>query len=139
MEGRPFINRILVSLLTAFSFVAMSLSGIAAFIVPQGKVAYWTNWTFLGLSKTEWGNIHITTSVLFLIAGLWHTWYNWTTLMQYLRTMPGRMTVSTRDLIVAFLVTLFFTVGAVTKTPPLNYILSFNNWINTDFRNGHFI
>jgi hypothetical protein len=129
MEERPFINRILISLITALSFVAMSLSGIAAFIVPQGRVAFWTNWTFLGLSKAQWGNIHITTSVLFLIAGIWHTCYNWTPLMQYLRGIPGRMTASWRDLGIATLVTAFFTVGAVTKTPPLNYILNFNNWI----------
>jgi hypothetical protein len=129
MEDRPFINRVLISLVTGLSFVTMSLSGIAAFIVPQGKVAYWTNWTFLGLSKTQWGNIHITTSVLFLIAGIWHTCYNWTPLMQYLRGVPGRMTASRRDLGIAALVTAFFTVGAVTKTPPLNYILNFNNWI----------
>lgn len=129
MEARPFINRILISLVTALSFVAMSLSGIAAFVVPQGRVAYWTNWTFLGLSKTQWGNIHITTSVLFLIAGIWHTWYNWTPLIQYLRGIPDRMTASWRDLVIASLVTVFFTVGAVTKTPPLNYILNFNNWI----------
>jgi len=129
MEERPFINRILISLVTALSFVAMSLSGIAAFIVPQGRVAFWTDWTFLGLSKTQWGNIHITTSVLFLIAGIWHTWYNWTPLMQYLKGIPGRMSASWRDLAIAALVTLFFTIGAVTKTPPLNYILDFNSWI----------
>jgi len=129
MDDRPFINRILISLVTALSFVAMSLSGIAAFIVPQGRVAFWTNWTFLGLSKTQWGNIHITTSVLFLIAGIWHTCYNWTPLMQYLRGIPGRMTASWRDLAVASLITVFFTVGGVTKTPPLNYILNFNGWI----------
>ena len=129
MEDRPLINRILVSLVTAFSFVAMSLSGIAAFIVPQGKVAFWTNWTFLGLSKSQWGNIHITTSVLFLIAGIWHTCYNWSPLMQYLKGVPGRMSASWRDLVIASLITVFFTVGAVTRTPPLNYILNFNNWI----------
>jgi len=129
MENRPFINRVLISLVTALSFVAMSLSGIAAFIVPQGKVAYWTNWTFLGLSKTQWGDIHITTSVLFLIAGIWHTWYNWTPLMQYLRGVPDRMTASWRDLGIATLITLFFAVGAVTRTPPLNHILTFNHWI----------
>jgi hypothetical protein len=107
----------------------MSLSGIAAFIVPQGKVAYWTSWTFLGLSKTQWGNIHITTSVLFLIAGIWHVCYNWSHLMQYLRGIPDKVSARWRDLGVAALVTLFFTVGAVTKTPPLNYILDFNTWI----------
>jgi hypothetical protein len=49
--------------------------------------------------------------------------------MQYLKGIPGRMTASLRDLAIAFLITVFFTVGAVTKTPPLNYILNFNNWI----------
>jgi len=49
--------------------------------------------------------------------------------MQYLKGVPGRMSASWRDLAIAFLVTVFFTVGAVTKTPPLNYILNFNNWI----------
>lgn len=129
MEHRPFFNRNLISLVTALSFVAMSLSGIAAFIVPQGKVAYWTNWSFLGLSKTEWGNIHITTSVLFLIAGVWHTWYNWIPLMQYLKGIPGRVAASRRDLSVAILVTVFFAAGAVFRTPPLDQILIFNNWI----------
>lgn len=32
MEARPRINRILISLVTALSFVATSLSGTAAFI-----------------------------------------------------------------------------------------------------------
>ncbi|GEM_PF-266580 len=129
MKERPLINRVLISLVTALSFVAMSLSGIAAFIMPEGKVAYWINWTFIGLSKSEWGNIHITTSVLFLIAGIWHIWYNWTHLMQYLKGIPGRVSASWRDLSIAVLVTLFFSAGAVTRTPPLNYILTFNNWI----------
>lgn len=129
MEDRPLVSRILISLVTALSFLAMSLSGIAAFIVPQGRVAFWTDWTFLGLSKAQWGNIHITTSVLFLIAGIWHTCYNWTPLMQYLCGVPGRMAARWRDLAVAALLTAFFSVGAVTKTPPLNYILDFNTWI----------
>lgn len=129
MERQPFVSRVLISLLTALSFIAMSLSGIAAFIVPQGRVAYWTNWTFLGLSKTQWGNIHITTSVLFLAAGIWHICYNWTPLMQYLRGIPGTVSAHWRDLAVAAAITLFFTVGAVTKTPPLNYVLDLNAWI----------
>jgi hypothetical protein len=129
MERQPLFSRVFISLLTSFSFVAMSLSGIAAFIVPQGKVAYWTSWTFLGLSKTQWSNIHITTSVLFLIAGIWHICYNWSHLMQYLRGIPDKVSARWRDLAVAALTTCFFTIGAVTKTPPLNYILDFNTWI----------
>lgn len=133
MNTPPLINRTLISLVTALSFIAMSLSGIAAFIVPEGKVAFWTHWSFIGLSKVQWGNIHITTSILFLIAGIWHTCYNWSLLKQYLQGIPGRMTANWRDLIIALLLTTFFTVGALTKTPPLNYILNFNSWIKSSW------
>lgn len=126
-------NRTFISLLTLLSFIAMSLSGIAAFIVPEGKIAFWTHWSFLGLSKSEWGNIHITTSVLFLIAGIWHTCYNWNLLMQYLQGVPGRVRAGGKEFGIAVLVTVFFTVGAVTKTPPLNYILNFNSWIKSSW------
>jgi hypothetical protein len=127
--SHPVHLRIFISLLTALSFLAMSLSGIAAFISPQGRVAYWTIWTFLGLTKSAWGDIHITTSVLFLIAGIWHTCYNWTLLMQYLRKVPDRTATYRRELLAAIVVTLFFTVGAFMKAPPLNYLLTLNNTI----------
>jgi hypothetical protein len=129
MKSRPFRNRILISLLTALSFVAMSLSGIAVFIAPQRNVAYWTNWTFLEISKTQWGNIHIITSALFLIAGICHIFCNWTSLVQYLRGIPGRMTAGWRELIIAVLVTAVFSIGAAKRTPPFNYILNLNAWV----------
>jgi hypothetical protein len=44
MEARPRINRILISLVAALSFVAMSLSGTAAFIeVGRGICVFENN------------------------------------------------------------------------------------------------
>ena len=128
MNNRPLINRTLISLLTALGFLAMSFSGIVAFIVPR-RVAFWTQWSFLGLSKPQWDNIHISSSLLFLIAGMLHTCYNWAPLMQYLRGIRGRASANRRDLGIALLVVLFFTVGAVIKAPPLNYFLKFYSWV----------
>ena len=118
-----------ISLLTALSFLIMTISGIILFVVPQGRIASWIDWRMFGLTKTQWGDIHITTSLLFALAGLWHTWLNWRALISYFQDKLSRSLALKRELVVALLLTLFFTVGAVYKTPPLNYLLEFNDSI----------
>ena len=66
-----------VSLTLALSFLVMSYTGIMLFFTPKGKIAYWTDWTLLGLSKTQYTDLHITTLFLFLTSGIWHIYYNW--------------------------------------------------------------
>ena len=116
-----------ISLLTALSFLVMTVSGIILFIVPQGKIAAWLDWRMLGLTKTQWGDMHITTSLLFAVAGLWHTWLNWRALFSYFRDKISKTVTLKRELVIASGLTLFFTLGAVYKTPPLNYILDLND------------
>lgn len=75
---RPFI-----SLLTGFSFIILTVTGAVLFITPPGRVANWTNWTFWGLTKHQWGAVHICFSALFVIASLFHIWLNIKPLMHY--------------------------------------------------------
>lgn len=125
-----------ISLLTALSFLVMTVSGIILFIVPQGRIASWVDWRLLGLTKTQWGDMHITTSLLFAIAGLWHTWLNWRALVSYFKDRVSRNLTLRRELVLATVLTLFFTIGALYKTPPLSYILELNEsvkeyWVKT--------
>jgi hypothetical protein len=62
----------------------MVLTSIILYIVPQGRVAYWADWKLWGLTKTDWGNIHINLGLLFLIALFIHIYYNWKPLINYL-------------------------------------------------------
>jgi hypothetical protein len=41
------------------SFILVGITSIILYIVPHGRVAYWADWHLLGLTKTEWGNLHI--------------------------------------------------------------------------------
>jgi len=50
----------------------MLLTSIILFIVSQGRVAYWPGWRLWGLTKTDWGNIHINLGLLLLIALFLH-------------------------------------------------------------------
>lgn len=116
-----------VSLLTSFSFLVMAISGIILFVVPQGRIASWINWQIWGLTKTQWGDIHISTSLLFIVAGLWHTWINWRSLISYFRDKTRKTIALKRELLISLLLTLFFTVGAIYKTPPVSYLLALND------------
>jgi hypothetical protein len=76
--------RRITSLTAALSFLLMVLTSIILYIVPQGRVAYWADWKLWGLTKTDWGNIHINLGLLFLIALFIHIYYNWKPLINYL-------------------------------------------------------
>lgn len=82
-------GRGLTSLLTLAGFIIMGVTGLVLYFVPQGRIAYWTHWTFLGLDKTQWGDIHILSSVLFVAVGIVHTVNNWRRLWGYPRTRPA--------------------------------------------------
>jgi len=64
--------RRVITLTVLLSFVFLALSGIMLFLRPQGRVAYWSGWTLLGLSKDQYSAIHTTFMVLFLTVGVWH-------------------------------------------------------------------
>jgi len=124
LHGKGF-----ASLLTTFSFIVMSLSGFLLFIVPQGRIAEWTEWRMLGLAKSQWGDIHITTSLMFLIAGAYHIALNWRTLVNYFTTKREKGLMMQRELAISGVVTVFCIAGAVYQVPPLSYVLTLNNTI----------
>lgn len=77
--------RKITSLTLGFSFLIMTYTGIMLFIAPQGKIAHWSNWELLGLSKTQYGDIHITSMFVMIIFGVLHIYYNWKAIVSYLK------------------------------------------------------
>ncbi|MGB5619617.1 MAG: DUF4405 domain-containing protein [Desulfobacterales bacterium] len=69
--------RKITSLTAGLAFIVMLVTSIILYVVPQGRVAYWADWKLWGLTKTDWGNIHINLGLLFLIALFLHIYYNW--------------------------------------------------------------
>lgn len=115
------------SLSITFSFFVMTYTGIMLFIVPQGKIAYWTNWELFGLSKTQYGNLHVTFMVLFLIGMILHIYLNWTPLMCYLKNKSRKFTLLTKEFILAFSFTLLFILGTLYQVPPFKTFLDFED------------
>jgi hypothetical protein len=126
-------KRGLTSFFTLFGFLIMSITGLMLYIVPQGRIAYWVNWEMLGLSKTEWGNIHIISSILFITAGAFHIYFNWRILINYFRDKITKGLKLKRELAVTAIVSLILIIGAIYNIPPISYLLDLNEYIKNQW------
>ena len=82
---KKFNWRAFNSLYIVYSFIILSLSGFVLFIAPPGRIAIWTNLTILGFTKHEWQAIHIIFTFLFIIAIVFHIYFNWKPILFYFR------------------------------------------------------
>lgn len=112
------------SLTALVSFVLLILTSVILYIVPAGRIAYWSDWHLWGLSKTEWGNLHINLGVLFLVAICLHIYYNWKPIVNYLKNKVKKITVFTPDFNAALVVTLVCLVGTYFMIPPFSTVLN---------------
>jgi hypothetical protein len=138
MNSRAWNGRGLGSLMIAAGFLIMTVSGLVAFVVPHGRIAYWTNWRFLGLTKTSWGDVHVIGCVLFLVAGGFHIYFNWRPLTGYfLDRFKGGLKL-TKELAVTLVVMLCVVVGAIYRIPPLSYVSDLSarakeSWVSREY------
>lgn len=120
--------RRIVSLTALLSLVLVLLTSVVLYIEPPGRVAYWAGWRLLGLSKEQWGAVHINIGVLFLAALGLHVWYNWTPLVSYLKDKARNFRLFTREFTWAAGITLAFVLGTLLGLPPLSWIPEGNIW-----------
>jgi hypothetical protein len=107
----------------------MAVTGIVMYFVPQGRIAYWVDWRFLGLTKVEWGNIHIVASILFVAAGIYHIYYNWKPLVNYIYSKISHGLRLKKELTIVTAVSLFVIIGSIYQVPPVNYVINFSEYL----------
>jgi hypothetical protein len=123
MKEGGFHKRGFISLLAFGSFVVMTVNGIVLYFAPQGRIAYWVDWRFWGISREDWSNMHVVSSILFAVAGILHLVYNWKPMVNYLsKKMAGAPRVK-KELLPALGLSIFVTLGPVYQVPPLNWIV----------------
>jgi len=116
-------TRKLTSLTLLLSFALLILTSLVLFVVPEGRVAYWSDWHWLGLSKSQWGDIHTNSGFLFLLAGLVHLFCNWKPLLSYLKNRAKEMQLLTPGLLIALAINLVVVGGTLLQLPPFSSLL----------------
>ncbi|BBO90594.1 DUF4405 domain-containing protein [Desulfosarcina ovata] len=118
--------RKITSLTATLSFIVVVVTSIILYIVPQGRVAYWADWRLWGLSKEQWGEIHINVGLLFLLALILHIYYNWKPLMAYLKDKRRQMKIFTPAFNVALAICAVTVAGTLFMVPPFSWVLNLN-------------
>lgn len=75
----------ITSLSLGISFLIMTYTGIMLFLCPHGRVAYWSDWHLFGLNKDQYGELHTTSMIVFVLFGILHIFYNWKPILSYLK------------------------------------------------------
>jgi len=78
------------SVLTMLSFCVLAVSGVVLFFVPPGRVANFSDVRLLGFDKTQWQVLHVSFSLLFVVAAITHMLLNWGALVTYFRNRRTR-------------------------------------------------
>lgn len=111
------------------SFMLCIITSIILYITPHGRVAYWSDWHFWFLSKTQWSELHLNLGILLLVAGFLHIFYNWKPLIAYLKNKAKQFNIMTVNFMTALILTLVFGFGTFFQVPPLVSIINFSTKI----------
>ncbi len=115
--------RKVTSLTALLSFLLLMVTSIVLYIVPAGRVAYWSNWQLWGMTKDQWGAVHINLGFLFFIAIVLHTYYNWQAVMSYMKNKARQFRMFTLDFNISVVVTLVVFFGTLAGIPPMSTVI----------------
>lgn len=127
MSSRRQSLRAFVAFLVIWSFLLLTVTGIVLYVVPQGRVAYWVEWTLAGLGKDDWADVHMIFGGLFIATGVIHLYYNWKPFKKYLaERAAGHLRVK-RELVLSLAACIVLVAFSVLEWPPVSWVFDLND------------
>lgn len=130
---KKFYWRAFISFYVVLSFIFIAISGIILYITPPGRVANWTDWRFLFLSKHEWQAVHTILSFMFVISAGFHIYFNWKVLITYLRTKLQEGMKMKRELTLSSIIILAVISLTLIDAPPFSTVMDFGSDISNSW------
>jgi len=117
--------RSVISFYIVISFIVMSISGIILYLAPPGRVAFWSEWTFIALTKEQWQAVHTIFTFIFVFAAVFHIYFNWKVIIGYLKSKMGEGMKRRNELILASVFSLLVSVLTIANIPPFSSVMVF--------------
>jgi len=119
-------TRSLIALIVTWAFGILTVTGLVLYVVPQGRVAFWTHWSLLGLSKEQWGDVHMMFGGLFIVAGIVHLYYNWKPFKKFLaERVKGHLQLK-QEFVLAMLFSVMVVLMSIFRIPPVSWVFDLN-------------
>ena len=96
----------------------MICSGVGMYLRPEGSIAHWAAWTFLGLTKKGWEGVHTVISITFVVFAVIHVVLNAKVLWRYVTQKLDKRIKHQVELIASLsLVTIIFILALIQRRP----------------------
>ena len=122
-------TRAFIAFLVTWSFLVLTITGLVLYIVPQGRIAFWTQWSLFGLGKEGWGGVHILFGGVFIVTGVVHLYFNWKPFRNYLAQRVKDHLELKQELLTSLVATSLLIVGAIAAVPPISWVFDLNEQI----------
>ncbi len=116
-EKKSFYTRGFTTFIVVTAFLVIAFTGAVLFLTPRGRVANWTDWTFLALGKDQWASVHYTAAILFIVVAAFHIFFNWKVLLGYIRLKRVKGFRLKREFVAALAVSALFIAGPLLGIP----------------------
>ncbi len=125
------------SLILLFSGFLMTFTGVLIYAVPYSRNADWIGWSFLGIKRGYFSDLHITISFLFTLFALVHFIYNFSSIKLYFKNSMRIIFLTSRNVVIAFFITFLVSLGTYFKTTPFKEIIDLggtlkNSWVESE-------
>lgn len=124
--------RSFTAFIVTWAFIVLMVTGLVLYVVPHGRIAYWTHWSLWGLEKDRWAWIHMTFGGVFIVAAFLHLYFNWKPFKQYIADRIQGHLAFKREILIATLATLVLVFLSALDLPPASWIIR----LNSDIKNA---
>lgn len=121
------------SVTTALTFIGLAVSGIVLFFMPPGRIANWTGWTFAGLTKQQWGGLHIWFGILFIVIALLHIFFNWKCLVSYFKEKTRKQFALRLEWAASLILCVIVFIATINHAPPFESVLAWQESIKNSY------
>lgn len=136
MRRNRHSSRAFTAFVVTWAFVVLTVTGVVLYVVPQGRIANWLQWTLFGLDKEAWSHLHMLFGLVFIAAGLIHLVFNWKPFRNYLAARAEGHLKLKAELFTSLLFSLVLAVGAVMHLPPFSSVFVWNDQLKAAWASG---
>ena len=126
------MSRKFVSFTVLFSFLILLATSVVLYVIPGGGNP--GPWSFWGLPRNQWTDLHIVSGFLFLIFGIWHMILNWRGLAGGFRKIASAGLKAAWPVLGALALNIFIAVGTLGHYQPVEMVLSLYKEFKTELR-----
>ena len=131
---KSFSWRVFISFGLFIALLMMLVSGVILYLSPPGRVANWTDWRMIGLTKRGWQNQHIIFGFSFLILSVFHLFFiNWKAFLSYLKSKTSKGLKNPGELFTIVILSSLFGIGTYFDIEPFSAVLKFGDAISNSW------